>query len=156
MSWSLECRSLNSLREQSWFSNLDMRWYQRNCRLFGSRALILVVSALLKLMGQLHQCMQRNENKLLHSPHQIFFVHICSFQNIHCICRPPYCFQGTFWQWVEHFFFKVLFFEPGLPKSVQNYIQFWIMISCCWLTSKGFLLKRLKIWFYRDIMTAIT
>ena len=54
---------------------LDMIRYQRSCLLFKQRALMAVVSALMKLMGQLHQCMRRQADKMSLSQTRFFFVH---------------------------------------------------------------------------------
>ena len=82
--------------------------YQGSCLLFAQRALIPVASALLKLMGQLHQCIRRQADKMLLSQPQLFFVHTCSFGQIQDTCRLRYCFQGNFlpagWKFYQNSF----------------------------------------------------
>ena len=106
----------NGSGEQSWFLSLDMIRYQRSRPLFAQRALMSIVSALLKLMGQLHQSMRRQADKMLLSQPQLFLS--CLFNRFMVLVGFATAFRATFCQRVGNFYIKIGFDEPRLPKTV--------------------------------------
>ena len=110
--------------------SFDMLRYQRRCPLFAQRALIPVVFALLKLMKQLHQCMQRDADKILLSQPQVFFVLNCYFNRFMVLLGFATDFRATFCQQVNNFQDKIGCVKPRFPKSVCLDTLSGIIISC--------------------------
>ena len=74
-----------------------------------------VVSVLLSLMDQLHQCMGRQSDKTFVSQPQIFFV---LFNRFMVLVGFATAFRAIVCLGVKIFHIKIGFVEPQFPKSV--------------------------------------